>query len=159
MDKGKHVSIGTIRRKLFLLGLLKIPMIGFVRPRLLTLSETDVEVKIRLKRRSKNHLNSMYFGALAVGADIAAGIQAFYFSELMGKPVSLAFKGIHGEFLMRAESDIVFKSSQGSLVKSAMENSLKNGERINQPIEVIALNDQEEVVATFEMILSVRVKQ
>jgi hypothetical protein len=158
MSKGKEISIGKMRRQLFLLGLVKIPMIGFVRPRLLTMNENDVEVKIKLRRRSKNHLKSMYFGALAVGADIAAGIQAFYFAEKMGKPVSLAFKGIKGEFHKRAETDIIFKSNQGALVKEAMERSVKNQDRQNQAIEVVAYDLNNEVVATFEMILSVRVK-
>lgn len=158
MGRSKEVSIGKIRWKLFLLGVFKIPMIGFIRPKLMKLDDTEVEVKIKLKRRSKNHLKSMYFGALAVGADIAAGIQAFYFSEKMGKPVSLAFKGMKGDFLMRAETDIIFKSKQGALVMEAMRTSVEKQERINQTIEVVAYNTNREVVAVFEMVLSVRVK-
>lgn len=154
----KEVSLKSMKRKLFLLGLVKIPMIGYVKPRLIQLDEREAAVRIRLRRRTKNHLNSMYFGALAVGADVAAGLHAFYFADKMGKKVSFAFKGMNAEFLMRAESTIVFVSEDGAKVSDAMQRSLQQDERVNEPINVIAKNDKDEVVARFEMIVSVRVK-
>ena len=78
-----EVSLGKMRWLLFLLGFVRIPMIAYVRPKLLSIDENSVRVRIRLRRKTKNHLNSMYFGALAVGADIAGGIQVFYFSKVM----------------------------------------------------------------------------
>lgn len=143
---------------LFMLGLVKIPIIGFVRPKLLELNDQSAVIRIRLRRRTKNHLRSMYFGALAVGADVAAGLHAFYFAGKMGRKVSFAFKGMDAEFLMRAESHVRFESNQGELVRRAMEQSLEKGERVNQPIEVDALNTNGELVAKFTMIVSVRVK-
>lgn len=153
-----NLSLKNFNRKLFLLGFFKIPMIWYVKPRLLELNEERVKVKIRLRRRTKNHLNSMYFGALAVGADVAAGIFAFYFAELLGKKVSFAFKGINGNFLKRAESDIVFVCEEGNLVQKAMDLSLESGERVNETVKVIAYNTYNEAVAEFDMIVSVKVK-
>ncbi len=154
----KEISLRKMKWMLFLLGFAKIPIIGFIKPRLIVLDDEKAAVKIRLRRRSKNHLNSMYFGALAVGADVAAGLHAFYFAEKMGKKVSFAFKGMNAEFLMRAESDIEFISEDGAKVSDAMNRSLESGERINEPIMVLAKNTKNEVVATFEMIVSVKVK-
>lgn len=151
------ISIGKMRWLLFLLGFVKIPMIRFTRPRLLSIDDDSVRVKIKLRRKTKNHLNSMYFGALSIGADIAGGIQVFYFSKKMDRKVSFAFKGMNAQFLKRAESDIVFESHGGQKIKAAMEKSLKEGSRINDSILVEAKNDAGEVVATFEMIVSVRV--
>ncbi len=153
-----EVSLRKMKWMLFLLGFAKIPIIGFVKPKLITLNDDEATVKIRLRRRSKNHLKSMYFGALAVGADVAAGLHAFYFAEQMGKNVSFAFKGMNVQFLMRAESDIVFISEDGAKVSDAMKRSLELGERINEPINVVAKNTKNEIVATFEMIVSVKVK-
>ena len=151
------VSIKKMRWLLFLLGFVKIPMIRFTNPKLLAIDDNSVRVKIKLRRRTKNHLNSMYFGALSVGADIAGGIQVFYFSKKMDRKVSFAFKGMNAQFQKRAESDIVFESNEGQKIQKAMEKSLKEGSRINDSIMVEAKNDQGEVVATFEMIVSVRV--
>ncbi|MDA7762395.1 DUF4442 domain-containing protein [Crocinitomicaceae bacterium] len=136
---------------------MKIPMIRYTRPKLLAIDDTTVRVKIKLRRRTKNHLSSMYFGALSVGADIAGGIQVFYFSKKMDRKVSFAFKGMNAQFLKRAESDIVFESNEGQKIQKAMEKSLKEGSRINDSIMVEAKNDSGEIVATFEMIVSVRV--
>jgi acyl-coenzyme A thioesterase PaaI-like protein len=151
------VSIKKMRWLLFLLGFMKIPMIRYTRPKLLAIDDTTVRVKIKLRRRTKNHLSSMYFGALSVGADIAGGIQVFYFSKKMDHKVSFAFKGMNAQFLKRAESDIVFESNEGQKILKAMEKSLKEGSRINDSIMVEAKNDSGEIVATFEMIVSVRV--
>jgi acyl-coenzyme A thioesterase PaaI-like protein len=155
--ESKEVPLKKMKWMLFLLGIAKIPIIGFVKPKLIKLDEKEAAIKIRLRRRTKNHLRSMYFGALAVGADVAAGLHAFYFAEKMGKKVSFAFKGMNAEFLMRAESDVTFISEDGPKVQAAMNRSLELGERINEPIMVLAKNTNNEVVATFEMIVSVRV--
>ncbi|MDB3905276.1 DUF4442 domain-containing protein [Crocinitomicaceae bacterium] len=151
------VSIKKMRWLLFLLGFMKIPMIRYTRPKLLAIDDNTVRVKIKLRRRTKNHLSSMYFGALSVGADIAGGIQVFYFSKKMDRKVSFAFKGMNAQFLKRAESDIIFESHEGQKIQKAMEKSLIEGARINDSIMVEAKNDAGEIVATFEMIVSVRV--
>ena len=151
------VSIKKMRWLLFLLGFMKIPMIRYTKPKLLAIDDNTVRVKIKLRRRTKNHLSSMYFGALSVGADIAGGIQVFYFSKKMDRKVSFAFKGMNAQFLKRAESDIIFESNEGQKIQKAMEKSLKEGSRINDSIMVEAKNDSGEIVATFEMIVSVRV--
>lgn len=156
-NPNNDLSLGKMKWKLFLLGLFKIPLIGYVRPKLLDVNENTVQVRIRLRRRTKNHLNSMYFGALAVGADIAGGIHVFYFSELAGKKVSFSFKSMKADFLKRAESHILFESKDGQIIKSAIEESSNTGERVNKTVFVNAINSTNDLVATFEMVVSVKV--
>tara|TARA_B100000902_G_C26965769_1_gene742803 strand:- start:277 stop:771 length:495 start_codon:yes stop_codon:yes gene_type:complete len=153
----KEVSIRKMRWLLFLLGRIRIPLIGYTNPKLLSIDDQSVRVRIKLRRRTKNHLNSMYFGALAVGADIAGGIQVFYFSKMLDKEISFAFKGMNAAFIKRAESDIIFESTQGELVKAAIDKSIAEKVRVNETIEVRAINDAQEIVAKFDMIISVRV--
>jgi hypothetical protein len=153
----KQFSIRRMQWLLFLMGLFKIPLIGYVNPKLIEINDEIVKVKIRLRRRTKNHLNSMYFGSLAVGADIAGGIHVFYYSEIMGKKISFSFKGMKAEFLKRAESDVIFESNQGNLIKEGIEESIKSGERVNKTIFVNAIDSKNEIVATFEMIASLKV--
>ena len=45
-------------------------------PKIVQISDESLEIKIRLNRRTKNHLNSMYFGTLSIGADITGGFLA-----------------------------------------------------------------------------------
>ena len=149
-------SIKKMRWLLFLMGIFKIPLIGYVCPKLLEINDDSVKVKIRLRRKSRNHLNSMYFGALAVGADIAGGIHVFYYSEIMGKKISFAFKGMKADFIKRAESDVTFESNQGQVIKAGILESIEAGERVNKTILVTAFDSNNEVVATFEMISSLK---
>ena len=102
-----EVSINKMRWLLFLLGFVK-SMIRYTKPKLLMINDDLVRVKIKLRRRTKNHLNSMYFGALSVGADIAGGIQVFYFSKKMDRKVSFAFKGMNAQFLKELKAILFF---------------------------------------------------
>ena len=130
---------------------------GFLRPKLLIMNEETVQVKIKLRRRSKNHLKSMYFGALAVGADVAGGIHAFYFAEKHNKKVSFAFKSMNATFLKRAETDVLFVCDEGAMIEEVILESFKTQTRINQNVTVRALNTMQEEVAIFTMEISVKV--
>ena len=52
-------------------GRTQVPLIGICEPKVIELSHTRCIVMLPLTETTKNHLNSMYFGALAVGADLA----------------------------------------------------------------------------------------
>lgn len=153
----KEVSLRQIRWKLFLLGLIKIPLIFFVSPKIISINSESCQAKIKLKRRTKNHLNSMYFGAMAVGADVAAGIHAFYLSEISNCKISLAFKSFVAEFYKRAETDIIFTCEEGKKIMIMIEKSRLEDQRINEIVEVKAMNSKNEVVATFKMEISIKV--
>ncbi|NQX82556.1 MAG: DUF4442 domain-containing protein [Flavobacteriaceae bacterium] len=146
-----------MRRKLWLLGFFKIPLLHYCKPKLISLTDEEMIVKIALRRRTKNHLNSMYFGALAVGADITSGLFAFYYSTKNKQKMSFAFKSANMQFLKRAESDVIFKCRQGLLIKECIDQSASEKKRINKNIDVEAFNKENELVASFQMTLSVKV--
>ncbi|MCO5268871.1 MAG: DUF4442 domain-containing protein [Brumimicrobium sp.] len=156
--KSKDISLHKMRKLLWLMGVVKIPLIAFVRPKLVHIDEKKVVVRIRLRRRTKNHLQSMYFGALAVGADVAAGLHAFYFAEQLGEKISFAFKGVNAEFLKRATSHVTFTSEEGLAVKTVFEEALTTRERQEKWVKVEAKNEENEVVAIFQMQISIKVK-
>lgn len=157
-QKNNPVSLKKMQRLMWLMGVVQIPMIAFAKPRLKQLDDDKAVVRIRLRRRTRNHLKSMYFGALAVGADVAAGIHAYYFAKKSGDNISFAFKSVNGQFLQRATTDVSFESVDGKLVESAFLEAKKTKERVNQMVMVNAYNTQREIVATFEMEISVKVK-
>lgn len=143
-----------------LFGLTKVPMIYWLRPTVLELSEETTSIKIRLNRRSKNHLNSMYFGALACGADLAAGFAAMKKTSDKGKRVSLAFKDFHADFIKRAEGDTVFTCSQGKEIDDFVEKVLASDERHSLPLEIVATcpDIDDTPVAKFTITLSLKRK-
>ena len=140
-------------------GFFQVPFIWLARPKLIKLNQQQVEVKIPLKRRTKNHLNSMYFGVLAVGADVAGGFLAMSKAQDQGAKISLAFKGVTGEFLKRPEADVHFTCTDGELIDAMLEKTMETGERINQTVTILAtcptLSD-DEVMAKFTLTLSIK---
>jgi hypothetical protein len=151
-----------MRFKFFLwcFGRFQIPLIGYLKPRLISLSEQQIIIRIPLRRRSRNHLHSMYFGALAVGADLAGGMHGFYHSQLAQCKVSLAFKSFQAQFLRRPESDVYFVFNEGDHVKAMIEESKQTGERVNKQLPVKAyVNylEKPEEVAHFILELSLKV--
>ena len=141
-------------------GRLKVPLIGYLKPHLISLTDEKIVIKLKLNRRSKNHLNSMYFGALAVGADLAGGLHGFYHAEKAKVKLSLAFKSFEAQFLRRPESDVYFVCAMGQHVRAMIEASQKSGHRINKPLDVTAYTNylqQPEEIATFKLELSLKV--
>ena len=148
---------GSLMLKLF--GLLKVPMLGYLKPSVVAMDQDQCIVKIPLTRRSKNHLNSLYFGALAAGADCAAGLVAMKFIKESGNRIDLVFKSFSCEFHKRAEGDTLFTNTQGTEVKQLIERCLESGEREELAMKIIATTPDklgEIPVATFILTLSVK---
>ena len=142
-------------------GFFKIPLLFFVRPKVMELSDDTVVVKIPLGRRTRNHLGSMYFGALAIGADCAAGLIAMKRIRGSAQDISLIFKSLKAEFLKRAEGDVYFTCSQGLEIADLVIAAEASSERVEFPVEVIATvpeQFQEEPVAKFTLVLSLKKK-
>ena len=126
------------------------------------MDSTQTIVKIPLKRKTKNHLNSMYFGVMCAAADIAGGLVAMKQIQDSGRKISLSFKDFKAEFHKRAEGDTLFINQQGAEVKDFIAQVIESGERMNMPVEVIAKTPSkmgDEPVASFTLTLSCKLKK
>lgn len=149
------------KRMLWQFGLFKIPLIGFVRPRLIELTDKKLVVRIKLRRRTRNHLGSMYFGALAIGADLSGAFQAFQIADETKRKLSIVFKDFKADFIKRPETDVYFVSEAGDQIRNMVEKSVQSGERVTESIRINAVTgypDATEVVAQFLLGLSIRNK-
>ncbi|OUW20041.1 MAG: DUF4442 domain-containing protein, partial [bacterium TMED161] len=135
-------------------------LLFYCRPKIILLTNQKVQFKIKLNRRVKNHLGSMYLGALAVGADLASGYFAFHYLQKHKKSISLIFKDFHADFYRRSMDDVVFTCDMGEEIKELIDNSLKTNQRVNLPVLVTATvpSISDEVVAKFTLTLSVKTK-
>lgn len=137
----------------------KIPILGFCSPTIIDLSAERVEVKIPLGWRTRNHLRSMYFGALAVGADTAVGLIAMNRIKASGKRVDLIFKDFKASYHRRAEGPVHFICDSGREVTELVNAALASSERVQKPIRARAIVpsiNPDEVVAEFELTLSLK---
>jgi acyl-coenzyme A thioesterase PaaI-like protein len=154
-------ELSKAKRMLWLFGFFKIPLIGYVNPKLIELTNKNMVVKIPLRRKTKNHLGSMYFGALGIGADLAGAFQAFYIADKRKSKISLAFKDFKADFLRRPESDVFFISEAGEQIEKMVDETIRTKERVTQGIRIDAVinyPENPEVVAEFTLGLSVKDK-
>jgi len=126
----------TLGMRLF--GWLKIPLLASVRPSVVELSETRCVVRIPLRRWTRNHLGSMYFGALAIGADCAGGLLAMEEIRRSGGRVNLVFKAFQATFLKRPEADVYFICEEGKAIRDQVRRALASEDRITEPMRIQA---------------------
>ena len=126
----------TMRLRLWTL--FRIPLLFFLRPSVVEASSERTVVRIPLTRRSRNHLGSMYFGALCAGADLAGALTAMRRIEASGRRVSLIFKDVRARFLRRAEGDVLFSCEDGAAVARLVSRAVESGEREELPVTVVA---------------------
>jgi len=124
--------------RLRFLGWTRIPLLASVRPTLVELDDGHCLVKVPLRRWTRNHLGSMYFGALAIGADCAGGLLAAEIIRARGVAVSLVFKSFQADFLKRPESDVYFLCEEGIRIAAQIDRVLATGERHTEPVKVSA---------------------
>ncbi|MEK6579377.1 MAG: PaaI family thioesterase [Bdellovibrionota bacterium] len=154
------MKLGLETLKLRTLGFLKIPMLFFASPSVIELTDERCVIKIPLRKITKNHLGSMYFGVLAMGADCAGGLVAWRTIDQRAKgKVSLIFKDFHADFLKRAEGDTFFTCTQGNEIRALVQKAVDSGERQNMPVHITATVPKklgDEPVAKFVLTLSLK---
>ena len=145
-----------------LFALAKIPMIALVRPTVVQADSEVCIVRIPLSWVVKNHLRTMYFGALCIGADMAGGLIVMNMIRARRSKVAFLFKDFNAEFLKRAEGATVFTCRDGKKLAALLERAEASGEREEDTVEVIATVPeklQDEPVAVFKLTISMKKRQ
>ena len=137
----------------------KIPLIGFTGPRVLESSHARTVLMVPLNYRTKNHLGAMYFGALAIGAELSIAMLAVKKIQESGLRIDFLFKDFKAEFLKRAEGNVHFICDQAQTVVDQINEAKTSEDRINRTMKAYAIvpsKSETEHVAEFELTLSVK---
>ncbi len=137
----------------------KIPLIALVRPRLLAADAERCVVRIPLTWLTRNHLRSMYFGALSIGADVAGGLIVMNLIRSRRSPVAFLFKDFRAEFLKRAEGAVIFTCNDGHKLAALLDQAEQSGEREEDTVTVVATVPEklgDEPVAVFHLTISMK---
>lgn len=147
--------------KLWIFCFFNIPLIFYLRPRVIELTEDQCIIEIKLNRRSKNHLRSMYFGSLCTGADLAPGLIVFKVINNQKRKVSFLFKDFTADFLKRCDGNVRFSCFDGKRIQTAIEQGALTKERQNITVAVTATvpsSSSSECYARFSLTLSIKLK-
>lgn len=137
-------------------------LLWITRLRILELTNDRCVVRIPLNWITRRRdIHAMYLGTLCMGADVAAGLISFKLVMDRKEKVSFVFKDLKGEFLKRAEGDVVFTNNDGAVIQELMRRALETGERQEATVHVVATVPSklgDEPVARFELTLSLKRK-
>jgi hypothetical protein len=86
----------------------------------------------------RRDIRAMYLGTLCMGADVAAGLISFKLAQERKERVNFIFKDIKGEFLKRAEGDVVFTNDDGGVIQDLVRRALASGVREEATVHVVA---------------------
>ncbi|MDD2928828.1 MAG: DUF4442 domain-containing protein [Sideroxydans sp.] len=144
--------------KLRVFGLARIPLLFYVGISIVELTPARMVIRIPLRRRTKNHLGSMYFGALCIGADVAPGAYAMYLIQRQPVRINMVFKDFQAEFLKRAEGDVHFICNQGKEIAALVAQAAASEERVEKQLDVLATvpSVSDEAVARFKLTISLK---
>lgn len=140
------------------ISLFKIPLLAFAFPKVVELDDQKSEVKIALGYRTKNHLGVMYFGGLAMGAELSIALMAVDQIQKSGKRIDFLFKDFNAKFLKRAEGDVHFVCPEAGAVKALIERALTTDERLEETFKGFACVPKkgDDPVMTYSLTLSVK---
>lgn len=138
-------------------GITRIPLLFATGARVQNINDHSCKICIPFIRKVKNHLGSLYFGALAIGADACIGFLAAHKIYNSGERISLVFKSFEAKFFKRAEGPTLFICEEGESIDQMIEETLASGERVSRKINARA-EVRNEVVAQFVLELSLKKK-
>lgn len=100
----------------------------------------------------------MYFAALAMGADCAAGLLAVELIHRQQQNISFIFKDFNAEFYRRATADVHFSCDQGHEIAQLVNNAVSSSQRTDMTLDAIATvpSENDEPVARFRLTLSLK---
>ncbi|MEC7750594.1 MAG: DUF4442 domain-containing protein [Myxococcota bacterium] len=140
-------------------GLFGVPMLGWIRPEVVELDDERCRLRIRFRRRTRNHVGSMYFGVLCAGADLASGLLAVRHAAKVNERIGLIFKDVHGDFRQKVMGHCFFECRDGAAIAEGVRQADRTGERVNVPTRILVWAEggsPDQPAAVFQLTLSLK---
>lgn len=151
------VELKKLNRFIRSLSLVKVPLLGICSPKVLEMNEKRARIKLPFRFLTKNHLGSMYFGALAMGAELSIALRLLHRMQRDKVPVSFIFKDFSCEFLKRAESDVHFVTEQVDAIDALIDLAASTNDRQNGTFEGYAVSEKTgEKLMTYKLTISMK---
>lgn len=136
----------------------KLPLLAFISPRVIKCTGPQSIVQVGLGFRTRNHLGVMYFGALAMGAELSIALKAVQEIQRSGQRIDFLFKNFKCEFHKRADGDVHFICDEAEKVAELIHESATSAERLERTFKgrAIVPSKGEESIMDYELTLTVK---
>ena len=123
-----------------------IPLAGGLRTRVVEVSDTRAELFMPLRRRARNHVGSMYFGAQMTLADLTVGV--LIFRRFPPGPYGALIRRVEADFLAKAKSGLRCVCTLDAETSAALEAVRTNESGKAEAWIPVELRDDEDTLVT-----------
>jgi hypothetical protein len=138
--------------------LLTLPLLAFCTPNVIRLDDERSEVKMRLDWRTQNHLRVMYFGALAMGAELSIALKAIQEIQKSKQKIDFIFQDFDAQFLKRADNHVHFICDEAAGVAALIEKAKNSPDRFAQKFAGYAVVEGKPDIPVLKYNLTLSVK-
>lgn len=137
---------------------LKLPLLAFTGPSVVELNDKRSVVRVKLGYKTRNHLGVMYFGALAIGAELSIALKAVTEIQKSGQRIDFLFKDFKSEFLKRGDGHVHFICDEADKVAELIERAKTTPERLEMKFKghAIVPSKGTDPVMTYELTMTVK---
>lgn len=138
--------------------ILNIPLLAACMPQIVEVSDSRTVVRVRLGWRTRNHLGVMYFGALAMGAELSVALKAIESISKGKLKIDFIFKDFKADFLKRADGHVHFICPNADKVAALVKRTADSSERQSECFEGFACvpEHSEEAIMNYSLTLSMK---
>ncbi len=115
-------------RKINLFMLFKLPSAFFCGVRVVSISDSEAVVKVKHRWINQNPFKSLYWAVQGMASEFANGILVMQEIKKSNRKISMLVTHQEGRFTKKATGKILFKCSDGNLVKETIQKSIETGE-------------------------------
>jgi len=148
----------TLAMRIF--GAYQVGLIGYVRPSVLSITQERIDVLLKLNKRTRNHVNGMYFGSMAIGADLSCATLAVHNSLEREMNVIPLFTDFDAKYFRKATGDVIFRCDDGVDINKKIDEAMETNKRVFMKCKVMALpaetENQNDPYAEFNMGLTLK---
>ena len=137
----------------------KLPSAFFCGVRVQQADENKCVVSVPFKWLSQNPFKSTYFACLSMAAEMSTGVLGLAHIYKKNPAVSMLVVNINGNFLKKAVGKTTFTCEDGLLIRQTIEDAITDGQGKTITAKSTGLNQQGEIVATFEVTWSFKAKK
>ena len=136
----------------------KIPLLAFISPRVVELTDTKTVVRVRKDWRTGNHVGVMYFGSLAMGAELSVALKAVQEIQASQDRIEFIFKDFKCEFSRMADGHVHFICEEADKVAALVHRTAASSERQEQTFKGFAIVPSQgtDPVMTYSLTLSMK---
>ncbi|MFC7358288.1 DUF4442 domain-containing protein [Jejudonia soesokkakensis] len=138
--------------------LFKLPSCYFSGVRVKTISEITCTTSVKHKWINQNPFNSLYFAVQAMAAELSTGALVMSCIKEKNAKVSMLVANNKANFSKKATGRITFSCHDGLAIKEAIDRTIETGDGQTCWMKSQGVDEQGDVVSTFEFEWTVKKK-